>query len=81
MELDTKRKKLRHFVNGEDQGIAVDKDSIQIDENEFIAVITMNDAVTVKVLRFQQKDEQNDRLIPIWVPISFIPSCPLMVLP
>ena len=55
MEFDTKKKTLRYFVNGEDQGIAVDKDLMQIDENEFIAAISMNDAVIVELLRFQQK--------------------------
>ena len=34
MELDAKNKTLRYFVNGQDQGIAVDKDLMQIDDHK-----------------------------------------------
>ena len=57
MEFDTKHETLRYYVNGQDQGIAVDKDFMQIDNKEFVAAISMNNAVIVELLRFEQKQE------------------------
>ena len=57
MELDTKHETLRYYVNGQDQGIAVDKDLMQIDSKEFVAAISMNDEVTVELLRFDKRQE------------------------
>ena len=53
MEFDTKRKTLRYFINGYDQGIAVH--NISFDNNEqYVAAISVNNSVTVKLVKFQQ---------------------------
>ena len=59
MELDTNNKTLRYYVNGADQGIAVD--NVKFDNNEqYVAAISVNKNVKIKLLKFEQKYQENN---------------------
>ena len=56
MELDMKQKTLRYFVNGEDQGIAINDVNFANDERYSVAISTDND-IKIKLLQFEQSRE------------------------
>ncbi len=57
MELDTNKETLKYYLNGDDQGIAVDNISFDDDE-EYIAAISMNCEIEIQLLRFEQRHEK-----------------------
>ena len=58
MELDTKYETLTCFFDGKDQSIAVDKDLMHLENcMEYVAAISMNAKVSVKLLSFEQRHE------------------------
>ena len=57
MELDTKNKTLRYFVNEKDQGIAVNNVMLDNDE-EYTLAISMDKNVTVQLLQFEQMHQE-----------------------
>lgn len=59
MELDTKNNTLRYYVNGMDQGIAFDKEllDLSIDGNEYVAAVCLESEVRVQLLRFEQSHQ------------------------
>ena len=58
MELNTKTMVLRYWVDDKDQGIAFDKELVSLDNDiEFVAAISMNEEVTVKLVEYKQTRE------------------------
>ena len=56
MELNTKQKTLRYFVNGKDQGIAI-HDVIFDNNQRYVAAISTDNDVKIKLVRFEQTHE------------------------
>ena len=56
MEFDAKKMTLRYYVNGEDQGIAFDDTQLVplTDNVNYIAAISVNNDVSIQLLRFEQ---------------------------